>query len=263
MRWIVLAILLLSLVPAGGLHAETDDKIPIEIIELGHRNADEMMPHVEPLLGPRDSLTGTGHRLIVRTSPGRLNRIRELVAALDRPVPELRLFVRTEESARRGETHLDPAGEYRDERGAVVRRYTTTRREGEQWIRVRDGQQAHIREGEIIPMAGMALLRPDGTLVGGVDYHSLERGFLVTPSVAPDGSVRLHIVQISEHESRGGGGRTDTRSLETVVTVEPGEWVDLGGTLGRGGDTDRRIIGTRSTHEREAATVQVRVEPVE
>lgn len=263
MKRIVLTILLLSLVPAGGLHAETDDKIPIEIIELGHRSADEIMPHVGPLLGPRDSLTGTGYRLILRTSPGRLNRIRELVAALDRPVRELRLFVHVEDSARRGETRLDPAGEYRNERGAVVRRYATTDRDGEQWVRVRDGQQAHIREGEIIPMAGIAVLRADGTLIGGVDYHSLERGFLVTPSVMPDGDVRLHIVQISEHESRGGGGRTDTRSLETVVTLEPGEWVDLGGILGRGEDTDRRIIGTRSTHERQAATVRIRVEPVE
>jgi hypothetical protein len=80
-----LSFLLLALLFPGGAPAETDDKVPVEIIELQHRSADDLLPHIAPLLGPRDTLTGTGHRLIVRTSPGRLRQVRELVEELDRP----------------------------------------------------------------------------------------------------------------------------------------------------------------------------------
>jgi type II secretory pathway component GspD/PulD (secretin) len=252
-------LLLPMMLWSGVVAAETDDKVPIEIIELQHRSANELLPHIQPLLGPRDALTGTGYRLIVRTSPGRLNRIREVVAQLDQPIRELRLSVRVSDDTRQDERRLDPAGEI-DSQGRVVRRYTTTRRDSEQWVRVQDGQQAHIREGDIIPMAGVVALRPDGTVVGGVDYQSLDRGFVVTPQLMPDGRVRLHIVQIAEWESPAGGGRVATRALETVVTVQPGEWVDLGGTVGRSAWDDQRIIGTRRTKDREAGTVFVKVD---
>lgn len=243
----------------GVVPAETDDKVPIEIIQLQHRSADELMPHIQPLLGPRDALTGTGYRLIVRTSPGRLNQIREVIAELDQPVRQLRLTVRVEDRAQHDQQRIDPAGEI-DAQGRVVRRYTTTRRNGEQWVRVQEGQQAHIREGEVIPMASIAYLRRDGTLVGGVDYQGLDRGFVVTPHLMPDGRVRLHIVQIAERESPAGGGRIETRGLETVVTIETGEWVDLGGTVGRSRMDDQRIIGTQRTRDRDAGAVLVKVD---
>ncbi len=85
MKRLTYSFLLLVILIPGGVHAETDDKVPIEIIELQHRTADELLPHIEHLLGPRDALTGTGHRLIVRTSPGRLRQVWEKVEALDRP----------------------------------------------------------------------------------------------------------------------------------------------------------------------------------
>ncbi|HSP01441.1 MAG TPA: hypothetical protein VLN90_08280 [Thioalkalivibrio sp.] len=251
-------LLLPLLLWSGVVAAETDDKVPIEIIELQHRSANELMPHIQPLLGPRDALTGTGYRLIVRTSPGRLNRIREVVTQLDQAIRELRLSVRVSDDTRQDERRLDPAGEI-DSQGRVVQRYTTTRRGSEQWVRVQDGQQAHIREGDIIPM-GVVALRPDGSMVGGVDYQGLDRGFVVTPQLMPDGHVRLHIVQLAERESRTGGGRIETRALETVVTVQSGEWVELGGTLGRSTGNDQRIIGTRRTRDREAGHVLVKVD---
>lgn len=254
-----LLLMLLPMLCTGVAVAETDDKVPIEIIQLQHRSADELMPHIQPLLGPRDALTGTGYRLIVRTSPGRLNQIREVIAELDQPVRQLRLTVRVEDNARRDVQRIDPAGEI-DAQGGVVRRYTTTRRNGEQWVRVQEGQQAHIREGEVIPMATIAYLRRDGTLVGGIDYQSLDRGFVVTPHLMPDGRVRLHIAQIAERESPAGGARIETRGLETVVTVEAGEWVDLGGTVGHSRSDEQRIIGTQRTRDRDTGTVLVKVE---
>jgi type II secretory pathway component GspD/PulD (secretin) len=260
MKLVPLSILLLAALLMGAAQAETDDKIPIEIIELEHRTAAELMPHLQPLLGPRDTLTGTGHRLVVRASPGRLRQIRELVTELDRPVAGFRLSVRVEDSTQRDTRRLDPGGELDNGRGRVMRRYTTERRDTEQWVRVQDGQQALIREGEVVPMAGVVVLRPDGTLIGGVDYRTLDRGFVVTPTLAPDGRVRLHIAQVVEREDPAGGGRVTTRALETVVTVQPGEWVDLGGTAGRTRDEERAIVGTRRTRDREAAMVWVKLE---
>jgi type II secretory pathway component GspD/PulD (secretin) len=259
MKPIPLAVLFLAALLAGTVQAETEDKVPIEIIELEHRSAHDLLPHVEPLLGPRDSLTGTGYRLIVRTSPARLRQVRELVAELDRPIRELRLTVRVQDSAQAGERRLDPVREYQDDRGRVVHRHTTIRRDSEQWVRVQDGQQAHIREGEIIPMAGVAVLHADGTLVGGVDYQTLDRGFVVTPTLMPDGRVRLHIAQIADRESPGVPARIETRALETVVTVQPGEWVNLGGTLEQAWRDDERIIATWRTRDRGAVTVSVKV----
>ena len=261
MKFSILFILLLAALFVGGVQAETDDKIPIEIIELQHRSADELLPLVEPLLGPRDGLTGTGYRLIVRTSPGRLRQIRELVEALDRPPRELRLSVRVSDASDRDHHGLDPAREHEEADGRVVRRYTTARREAEQWVRVQEGQQAHIREGEVIPMAGVAVLRPDGTLIGGIDYRTLDRGFVVTPAITPDDRVRLHIAQIAERE--GPGGRIETQVLETVTTVDPGDWVDLGGTVGQDRRDDQRIIGTRRTRDRDEKTVQIRIDIME
>lgn len=258
MNHIAILILIFAALLPGPINAETDDKVPIELIELQHRSADELMPHIRPLLSPRDALTGTGYRLIVRTSPGRLRQIRELVAELDRPPRELRLWVRTDEAGQGRQRTLDPAGETGESR--VVRRHTTRAGENAQWVRVLDGQQAHIREGQIIPLAGSAVVHPDGTLAGGVDYRHLDRGFMVTPVLMPDGRVRLHIVQIAERESPAGGGRLETQTLQTVVTVEPGEWVELGGTVGRARQSDQRIVGTRRTQDRDEVVISVKIE---
>ena len=44
----------------------------LEVLTLGYRQADDLIPLLRPLLAPGGTLTGTSNRLIVRTTPANL-----------------------------------------------------------------------------------------------------------------------------------------------------------------------------------------------
>src|SRR4030095_2692061 len=66
----------------------------LEVITLGYRQADEVMPLLRPLLAPGGTLTGTSNRLIVRTTAANLAELKQVLAVIDSRPRQLVISVR-------------------------------------------------------------------------------------------------------------------------------------------------------------------------
>ncbi|MFZ1623766.1 MAG: secretin N-terminal domain-containing protein, partial [Gammaproteobacteria bacterium] len=87
-RTSVLAGLLVVLF-AGLIVSTTARAQALEIIELRHRLADDVIPVIQPLVEPGGMLTGSDNKLFLRASPANIAEIRRVVAAIDQAARQL------------------------------------------------------------------------------------------------------------------------------------------------------------------------------
>jgi type II/III secretion system protein len=78
---------------AFALAAQAQQQI-LEVITLGYRQADEVIPLLRPLLAPGGALTGTNNQLIVRTTPANLAELKQVLAVVDARPRQLVISVR-------------------------------------------------------------------------------------------------------------------------------------------------------------------------
>jgi type II secretory pathway component GspD/PulD (secretin) len=251
--------------------AQAGQAASIEVIELRHRTAAEMIPLLEPLLGPDEVLTGTGMRLILRSGPATLGEIRRILETLDTAPVNLIISVRRGALSGASELELDVQGRagsvaIGDGSGTrVIRRQTADRDSAVQTLRVLEGQTALIRSGESVPSAqpGLIVWPGGGVITSGVEYRDVERGFLVRPRVGGDDRVRLEITQVHEQSSRAGGGRIDFQQVDTVLVGRFGEWIRIAGAEERRDLSGQRILGTSRAQREEETDIHVRVDRAE
>jgi hypothetical protein len=260
--WLTLLMML------AGPMAQADAGSLIEVIDLQHRPATEVIPLVSPLLGPEDAVTGTGFQLIIRATPATIAQVREVLGALDTPARNLIVNVRRGGLDTSSERGIDVQGQLgrpmaEDRLGVrVIGRQTTDRTGDLQTLRVLEGQQAFIRSGESIPYRSTGvILIPGGVLAASeIDDRDLDRGFLVRPSVGPDRRVRLEILQVDERLSQMGRGRIDTQRVDTVLSGEIGEWIRIGGIDSQRDASGRWILGAGSQQTTQDVEIHVRVD---
>ena len=96
---------LLLLLGAGAAIAQAS----LEVIELRHATAEQVLPALRPLLEPGGVLTGQRSQLIVRTSPRNLEELRRALQTLDAPARRLVISVRFDAAgeAARSEASVD------------------------------------------------------------------------------------------------------------------------------------------------------------
>ncbi len=219
----------------------------IEVFELDHWQAEAVLPLVEPHLADAVQLTATGHRLIASGEPGELERLRRLLAELDRPRASLVIRVR-----RAGTTRASDGWRLSTERVQG----------GEQRLRVLEGSPAliHIgrRERE---METRAVGAGDQLLLvrSGRDIETGE-GFRVFPRLAGD-EARLSIEPYRVDRADDGALRIERATTE--IRVPLGEWVPI-----VTGESGRREIpgGQRWSTEHRAGDdrrIEIRVERVD
>ena len=65
----------------------------VNIIELRHRTVEDVLPVLEPLVEPGGAISGMSGQLIIRTSPGNLEDLKKVLAAIDRTPRQLVIHV--------------------------------------------------------------------------------------------------------------------------------------------------------------------------
>lgn len=285
MRTLRLAAALLLALLAQPAAAEEE----LKVIELRHRPAHEVIPLVRPLLAPGDVLSGTGFKLIVRTSPKRLRDLETVLAQVDVGQRQWTLtvrqtIVRDRDGSRysvSGEVKSGPdgritiAGRPPPERGgsaavsgsdahARVDAETATtaaRDERRQVLRVRDGARAYIRVGQSVPQVKsiLALTRREFVVSQAVELSNVTSGFDVTPRSRGD-AVHLEVTPRLARLDDPAIGLVTFQELSTTVAVKPGEWVDLGLLGGRSAEVRRAFLDGQDVREGERRTVLIRVE---
>ncbi len=277
-----LATFLTCLVPA---QAENE----IQIIQLKHRTADEIIPVIRPLLGPNDALSGTDYRLILRTSEKNRKEIDRILSQIDVAQRRLRITVKQVVVADRATTSHEISGEVRigsegrlrvpsstaaDNKGLVVggpkpedpryqtKRITTASRdENVQSVTTMDGQRTYIRIGQSVLHVKkiLALAKNQAIITQGVELQNVTTGFEVLPRVEGQ-NIRLEIVPRLSTLEDPATGLARFQELATTVTVKFGEWFDLGEIATANDEIQRAILESGAVRSGEHRTVLLKVE---
>jgi type II secretory pathway component GspD/PulD (secretin) len=235
----------------------------LQVIELRHRTAQEVIPVLQPLLEPGGALTGQDYKLFVRASNANVAQLREALAQLDRAPRQLLVSVRrasdqqieserisASATAARGNVAAsvnEPAGR---PSGATIHATDDslrTQRGGVSSVQVMEGASAFIATGTSVPVV-TALAAAGGRrpwAVSSTSYRDLANGFTVTPRVRGD----LAMLEIEQQQEGVQRGQIETQRLATQVSARLGEWVRLGG-VSESVSTEQRGILTRSQQTR-------------
>ena len=235
-RFVLLAMAILA-----GSPARADE---MEIIDLHHRRAGDIIPIVLPLLESGGALTGADDKLFVRSSPANLAQIREAVAAVDRPQRQLLITVGQGTVAARDGTSVrgsatigsgdvqvgvnrPPAGES----GATViagSRSVQTDQQNTSSIRALEGSEAYISVGKSVPFTSSTITTGWYPPVAqqSTSFRDVTTGFYATARVSGD-VVTLEISS-RQQDYRAQDETIDTRGATSVVTGRLGEWIELG-----------------------------------
>jgi len=261
----------------------------LRVIPLTHRLADEVVPVVRPLLAPGESVSGMDSRLIVRATPRTFAQIERLLAEIDTPRRNLRISVRhagkgervqdnqgVSGDMRRGNTRIVVTNSNHSTGGMTVgragpdgtvqlhseRRITTTRDASSQNLTVLDGGRAFLRVGESIPLVQPFLVLVGNRLgvVAGIQYYDVTTGFEVEPRIQGE-QVQLAVTPRLAFRSNQGTQTVNFQELRTVVMVNPGEWMDLGGAVESTNEVNHQILSTRRNTGNEDSRFLIRVDP--
>ncbi|HKK06809.1 MAG TPA: hypothetical protein VKA50_13275 [Gammaproteobacteria bacterium] len=262
----------------------------VEIIQLHNRTAEEAIPLLRPFLVPGGAMSGTGYKLIVKTTPENLADIKKMLQDIDAGLREMVISVRQgsaaqsrrQRAAARGEVHVgsdstvtaggDGIGPYAGDGGASAEVHgrnaqisghisdtqSQTEAPAEQHIRVLEGQWANITTGMAMPVI-LRQRNPDGSITATVQYKEITSGFQVLPRVSGN-RVTLHIRPTRSSLSRQGGGVVNTQQAETTVSGNLGQWIEIGGVSQSTSSSTSGIASRRSTSSAQSSTISVKVD---
>lgn len=263
------------------------ERLVLEVIELQHRLVRDIVPVVQPILAPGGTLTGTANRLIVRTTPENLAEVRQVVAALDTRLRQLRItvtqdvaaVVQTREDALAGQVQAGdfaagigaagPPGALPDDGGAQASlHYSTARTRSRNdsanlhYVVGMEGAPAWIATGAEIPLPyAQSTVTPFGAgVASGIAYRQVSSGFYVTPRVQGDGTLVLEVAPELQRAAPDGSGLIASRGAATTVTGRLGEWIAIGGASIAEGGTDAELLARTRRQGDNSYAVWIRVE---
>ncbi len=254
-----LLVLLLSLA-AWAVHAQQ-----LEILTLHFRNADQVVPQLQPLVAPGGALTGSGNKLFVRTTPNNLADLKRVLAEIDRAPRRLQISVRRGGDLRREAGSAGGSIELRNGdtriRGDAYEARTRGSEDVAQRVQTIEGGRAYISVGQSVPLpVRRRVVTPSGRVVDtdAVEYREVDSGFYAEPRVSGD-RVTIDIAAADDRPGRQPGA-AETQRLSTTVSGRLGEWIELGGMRQESAEERREITRYSTRDVRDERRVWLKVE---
>lgn len=252
----------------------------LQVIELRHRLADELIPVLQPLLEPGAALTGMDSMLFVRTSAANLEQLRAAVAQLDRKPRQLLVTVgqgtveRASASSVRGSATVG-SGDVQvgvnrppaDDTGVAVAIAQGSQRadlHDVSTVRVLEGSETYIAVGQSAPVTTTQVIPGRGgpAVVQSTDYRDASTGFYATARVNGD----VVTLELSPRQQRWrdapAGGRIETAAVTTQVSGRLGEWIAIGGSESTSRSEGDGLLTTSRHREASRYSAWVKVEEV-
>jgi hypothetical protein len=255
----LIGVVLLALSVTSPLLAQS-----LEVIQLQHRRAEDLIPVLQPLLGPGEALSGQDYQLFVRASKANLSQLREVLAALDRMPRQLLISVRNNTRADMERESAAAGGVVTADGASVSVQGTQSNRnqhdEGVATVRVLEGGTASIANGQTVPVV-TAFATGTGRRsfsAGSLEYRDLSSGYLVTPRLSGE-QVTLQIEQQSQ-QPLGRQGTATTQTLSTQVSGRVGSWIALGGINESSSSQTTGVLSRRYQTESSDRMLWVKVE---
>lgn len=262
-------------------------EMSIETINLHNRSAQDVIPVLRPLLDKGASLTGTGYKLFIKSSPDNIAQIRHMLGEIDVAAKNLLVSVSMDPAVMHETTDASAhiqinSGNTRIEAGKNGVTASGGNREGHhprrrimydahllqemhqqrapaaQTVRVTEGLWATIRTGQAIPIATRTR-HPDGTVTDTYTYQAVASGFQVLPRVHGD-NVTLTIRPQAQAVKQSSGGTYDTTELETTVSGRLGHWIAIGGVSQTQQSSSTGILSQAQQRQSNSNQIYVKVE---
>lgn len=264
------------------------NEFTLEIIQLEHSLANDVLPLVQPLIVQGGTVTGMHDRLVIKTTLSNLVEIKNVLAAFDRAPKTLRITVkqdhvqssRIQEDAVSGRfkagnvrgrlsdpgSHDGASVGIRDRHGNVVQyRALNTHSSDDQrvshFVTTLEGRPALIQTGQSIPYPHSSAIY-DGygvTVREGIDYRDVSSGFYVTPRTHGQ-QVTLDIAPQLERADQKDRGVIDTRYSSTTISGRLGEWISLGGANEADSGNDNALLARTRRHDTDVYGIWVKVD---
>jgi len=269
----------------------------LEVIGLKHLTSEQAVNLLKPLLDKEGAISGMNNQLVVRTTPGNLEQIKQALAALDVAPHRLMITVKQDVNRSRESSAAEVSGHIRsgkvvttvgrddprEQAGAEVRITRTDDMQGSisvaggrtpgattlrddrntQQLQVLEGTPAFIEIGESVPVAEPGfILAPQPIVYNSISYKDLTTGFSVLPRIHGD-EVTVEIAPHRAVLSREGGGKIDIQASHTTVSGKLGEWLDLGGAVQRQSSAEGGIVYSTRGLSSEQSRVLIKVEKLD
>lgn len=266
----------------------------LEVITLQHRNVEEILPIVRPLLDKDGVASGMNNQLILRTSPLNIAEIRKLLDSIDTAPRRLKITVLqdvdsetmsrlTEVSGSIGvggngrvtmpgvNDHAGltvQAGQSADQvRGRVYSTRSLADDKKTQQLMVLEGNRALIRTGQSVPVQQRQLVTSpwQTQVIDSTEYREVTSGFYVLPRVSGD-HVTLEVTAQNDAlapEATAGNQATQVQQVVTTVSGRLGEWLVLGDVSQQGGDDSSTVSTHTTSRKQERRNVLLKVEEVQ
>lgn len=238
----------------------------LEIIELRNRPAEQLIPILRPMLDRDGAMTGTGFQLMVRTSPGNLAQIRQMVASLDRAARQLIIQVRQDRAGQdarfdaRGNIILSPGNSRAA--GTLSDANTQGASNIAQQVRTQEGSPAFISSGtsQLIPQRSVRRTVNGVVVQDTAVERDISSGFYVTPRVNGD-HVTLDISTQRDTPAAGmGAGAANISRTATTVSGRLGEWIEVSGMSQSGSNDGSGLLSRSASSSSVNQRVYLRVE---
>ncbi len=195
----------------------------LEIINLNHRPASEIIPVIKPLLAKDGTLSGEQYVLFINTSAKNLQQLRPVISMLDADLRQLTISIMQESEATMKQYGFKISGVVPKKTTAKV--YSNQRAANnlrQQQIQVTEGQWASIQTGISVPSISR-VKNANGTITESVQYQTIVTRLKIQPQIIGN-KVNLKI-----ESSIGDKATLKTQRLNTTVQGKLNEWIALGG----------------------------------
>lgn len=220
-----------------------------ESFSLQHRPSEDIIPLVKPFLHPEGAISGSGYKLIIKTTGSNLTQIKKIISELDVELKRLRISISSDKTAiekaisaqvntPRGIADSSDSPNVKKiiiTKGAqhkvTTKVFSTASRQhhpSTQNILVLEGQWAIIKAGNAVPYTERRT-NPDGTVTEVIHYQKRHSGFRLRAHTSGN-KAYLTIQPKLERAAETGGGATTYQELDTTITTELGHWIDIGGS---------------------------------
>lgn len=248
--------------------------LDFKMITLQHRFPQDILPAVQQLVGPEGSVTAIDQHLVVRATADKMDAVEALVERLDTMQRNVRITVRHDDDVTQGNDAIGVDGSVRygdaeiDINNARQREnlrfnmdasQTTSRRSGEQFLTVLDGERAFIQVGQSVPFTQqwVLLTAQYANMQQTTEFHDVTTGFAVRPRYIGN-EVEVEITpRIARLNAMG---FIDFEQLSTTVRASRGQWLDIAGVMQRRDEVSRAILSHSQFAEGKNGRLQIKVD---
>ena len=247
-----------------------------KIITLQHRFAEDILPAILPLLGNEGTASAMQNNLIIRTSPGNMAEIEQIITTLDTARQNLKITINRNKSLsfngnaaevsgrkRIGNTTIETTNSRRIIRNGVAlnieNQQSRSNISNTQFIQVMDGRDAFISVGQSIPFTSewINLTQRYVSVQRTTEFIDIDTGFAVRPRIIGD-LIELEVTPRFSQMNQS--GNIDFETLTTTIRAQRGEWVDLGEIMQQKDEVSRAIFSWNNNNQSSNSQLLIKVD---